>query len=203
MKTRGILFLSASALMLSLGSMKADITYGVNLGIGAGGVTGSITTDGNTGVLVASDILSWNLNITGNGGATYNLVSGPSGVEVGNITQPFNPSAGTPDLTATATDIYFNFSATDGGYLGFQSLPFYGGQNYFACGAFNNNFDVSQGFSVVPVLYSDSTSIYVPEAGNQIIAAVSATSAPDLADTMPLLGLGLGALTVFGRRLRK
>src|ERR1019366_6842820 len=135
------------------------------------GVVGSIKTDGDSGVLTASDILAWNLTETGNGGATYNLVSGPSGVEVGNITDPFNPNAGTPDLTADANHIYFNFSATDGGYLGFQTLPLYGGQNYWSCGA-SNNLDVAQGFGVVPVLYSDPSSIYQAESGNQIIASV-------------------------------
>jgi len=183
--------------------MKADITYDVNLAIGAGGVKGTITTDGDTGLLGASDILAWNLTMTGNGGATYNLVNGPSGVEVGNIAYPFDPTVGNDDLTATANHIYFNFSGTDGGYLGFQTLPFYGGQTYFSCGALNNNFDVAQGLTVVPVYYYDSSTINEPESGNQIIASVATVSAPDLAGTMPLLGLGLGALAAFGRRFRK
>jgi hypothetical protein len=162
------------------GEAQAQIVYNVNLAIGAGGVVGTITTDGTVGVLGAANIIAWNLTETGIGGATFNLVSGASGVEVGNISDPFNPSAGTPDLTADANHIYFNFDATDGGYLGFQTLPFYGGNNYWSCGAYNNNFDVSQGFSVVPVLYSDASSIYEPAAGNQIIAtAVTAGTQPN------------------------
>jgi hypothetical protein len=149
------------------------IVYGVNLVIGAGGVVGTITTDGHIGVIGASDILAWNFIVTGNGGATYHLVNGPSGVDCGNNTDVFNPNAGTPDLTADANHIYFNFNGTDGGYVGFQTLPFYGGNNYWSCGA-NNNSDVAQGFGVVPVLYSDPSSIYVAESGNQIIATVSA-----------------------------
>ena len=124
------------------------------------------------GYLSASDIRSWNLTVTGNGGATFNLVNGASGVEVGNNTDVFNPNAGTPDLTADAIHIYFNFSATDGGYLGFQTLPFYGGQNYWSCGASNNQ-DTAQGFGLVPVLYSDPSSIYQAESGNQIIATAA------------------------------
>ena len=155
------------------GEAQAGIIYDVNEAVGAGGIVGTITTDGNFGVLGASDILAWNFIITGNGGKTFNLVNGTSGVQVGNISDPFNPNAGTPDLTADANHIYFNFSATDGGYLGFQTLPFYGGNNYWACGAYNNNFDVSQGLSVVPVLYNAPSSIYQPESGNQIIASVA------------------------------
>jgi Legume lectin domain len=164
--------ISAGALALVY-EAKANITYNVNLTVGAGGVVGSITTDGTVGVLSASDILSWNLTVTGNGGATFNLVNGASGVEVGNNTDVFNPNAGTPDLTADPNYIYFNFSATDGGYLGFQTLPFYGGQNYWSCGASNNQ-DTAQGFGVVPVLYSDPSSIYEAESGNQIIATAAA-----------------------------
>ena len=44
----------------------------------------------------ASDILAWNLTVTGNGRSTFNLVNGSSGVEVGNNTDVFNPNAGTP-----------------------------------------------------------------------------------------------------------
>ena len=67
----------------------------------------------------------------------------------------------------------------------------------------NNNGNVYQGFSVVPVYYSDPSSIIESASGNQIIASVATGSVPDLAGTMPLLGLGLGALAAFGRRFRK
>ena len=163
------------AVVLALaGEAQGNIIYNVNEVVGAGGVVGTITTDGTVGVLSAADIVAWNLTVTGIGGATFNLISGASGVEVGNISDPLNPNAGTPDVTADANHIYFNFDATDGGYLGFQTLPFYGGNNYWSCGAYNNNFDVSQGFSVVPVLYSDPSSIYQAESGNQIIATSAA-----------------------------
>ena len=153
------------------GRAQASITYVVNEVMGAGGIFGTITTDGNVGVIGASDIVAWNLTVVGNGGATFNLTDGNSGVEVGNNTDVFNPNAGTPDLTADTNNIYFNFSATDGGYLGFQTLPFYQGQQYASFGA-NDNSDSAQGLGAVPILYSDPSSIYLPEAGNQIIASV-------------------------------
>ncbi len=154
------------------------IIYAVNLVIGAGGVVGTLTTDGHFGVIGASDILAWNFTVTGNGGVTYSLVNGPSGVDCGNNNDVFNPNAGTPDLTADANHIYFNFSATDGGYVGFQTLPFYTGDNYWSCGASNNS-DVYQGLAAVPDAYNVSSTIYVAETGKQIIATV--ISPPTLA----------------------
>ncbi len=157
------------------GQARASIVYKVNEVMGVGGIFGTITTDGTIGQLSASDILSWNLNVNGNGGVTYNLVSdGTSGVEVGNNTDVFNPSAGTPDLTADANHIYFNFSGTDGGYLGFQTLPFYGGENYASFGALNQA-DTYQGLAAVPESYDLASLIIVAETGNQIIA-VAATA---------------------------
>jgi hypothetical protein len=86
-----------------------------------------------------------------------------------------NPNAGTADLTADATNIYFNFDGTDGGYLGFQPLPLYGGQHYWCCASKNNNYDCSQGISVVPLVYNDPSAFNVPTSGNQIIATVGGT----------------------------
>ena len=167
-----LLTLTMAGVIACVGEARANITYDVNEVMGAGGIFGTITTDGHVGTLTASDIVAWNLMVKGNGGATFNLVDGASGVEVGNRTDVFNPNAGTPDLTADANHIYFNFSATDGGYLGFQTLPFYGGQQYCSFGAFNN-LDTAQGLGAVPVLYSDSSSIYEGQTGNQIIASVA------------------------------
>jgi hypothetical protein len=178
---------------LTLAGGASATAYEVSQSIGAGGVIGTITTDGTLGALAASNITAWDLTLTGNSGATFHLVNGASGVEVGNISAPFNPNAGTPDLTADAQHIYFNYDAQDGGYLGFQTLPLYGGQNYWCNASQNNNFDCAQGKSVVPVLFSDASSIYEAASGNQIIAsAVVGVPEPNTAGLL-LAGLaGLG-----------
>jgi len=182
------------------GQANTDIIYDVNLPLGTGGagIVGTITTDGSFGEINAYNILAWSLTATGNGGSTFNLVNGPSGVNCGNNSAAFNPTAGTPDLTADAAHIYFNFSATDGGYLGFQTLPLYTGNQYLSFGA-NVNSDVYQGVTAVPVYYSDPSTINLPESGNQIIA--SAVPEPS---TCALAGLGsVLLLSLSGRRFWK
>lgn len=199
-KHKNVLLRVTFAVAVGLGSVCAAnaTVYQVSQTIGGGGVTGTITTNGSFGVLSASDIIAWNLMLTGNGGATLQLVNGPSGVLVGNISDPFNPTAGTPDLTADAQHIYFNFDATDGGYLGFQVLPFFGGHSYWCNAANNNNFDCSQGKSVVPVFHSDVSSIYQTASGNQILA----TAVPEPM-TSGLLLAGLMAVGCALRRTRR
>jgi len=193
-----VIGLAALAAMLGMSTANASITYIVNQSIGVGGVTGSITTDGAIGTLRASDIVAWNLHLTGAGGATYNLVNGLSGVEVGNVSDPFNPNAGNNDVTADLHHIYFNYSGTDGGYLGFQELPFYGGQQYWCNASLGQGFDCAIGKSVVPILYSDPTSIYVGATGNQIIASVS-TGVPE-PSTWAMLVIGFAGFGFVGHR---
>jgi hypothetical protein len=193
-------------LLALAGPAQADITYTVDEVMGAGGIFGTITTDGTIGQLGASDILGWNLNVDGNGGVTYNLnsINALSGVEVGNNTQVFNPNAGTPDLTATAQHIFFNFSGTDGGYLGFQTFPFYGGEHYASFGA-TDQADTYQGLAAVPESYNVASSIVVPESGTQIIASVATgNSVPDQgATTMTLFAAALLVLSGVDGIMRK
>jgi hypothetical protein len=183
------------------GEAKASIIYDVNLAIGAGGVVGTITTDGSVGVLGASDILAWNLTGTGNGGATFHFVNANSVVEVGNNTDVFNPNAGTPDLTADANHIYFNFNGTDGGYLGFQTPPAYQGEHYVSFGANYNQLNTYTGLAVVPVDYLDPSTINEPASGTQIIASVAAVPEPSTVVAGALLLLPFGSSAV--RQLRR
>jgi hypothetical protein len=104
-------------LLLVLGaaplSSASAITYYVNETVGAGGVTGFIETDGTSGALAEADILTWNLLL--NDGATMFDLFGPlsgsnSQLEV----------EGT-DLSASTTQLLFDFSGTDGGFFLIQS----------------------------------------------------------------------------------
>jgi PEP-CTERM motif len=87
-------------------------------------VSGSITTDGTLGILQSSNILSWNLDITDNLNAAYDVVLTPSnsGIveDIGN------------GLTASATGLSFDFSDS-GAVFAIQGTThgFFSGYQYF------------------------------------------------------------------------
>lgn len=161
------------------------ITYDVNQTIGLGSVTGTITTDGTTGVLGAGNITSWNLELNGVG-ASLNLTNLNSGVFLNGT-----------DVTATAADLFFNFGAPDDGYLLFEVL-FAAGSQYYCDAATQQNFVCAHGASVVPQTIFDPSAQFVPQTGNQIIG-VAGSTVPEPA-TLLLLGLGLAGLGVARRR---
>jgi len=77
-----------------------DITYTVNLTIGAGTATGFITTDGTFGTLGLADILAWNL-VFDDGTNTVDLTPSNSITGDGGLA---------PGLAATAINLTFSFS---------------------------------------------------------------------------------------------
>ena len=78
-------------------------TYIVNLTIGAGSVTGVITTDDTIGTLGPSNILGYNLLLNDGTDTPYNLIGPPD----------FNLFLTGSDLSATATQLLFNFTGPD------------------------------------------------------------------------------------------
>lgn len=99
------------------GPSAGNITYLVNLTVGAGSVTGNIVTDGKIGVLGQADIVGYNLVLSDH------AVSTPSTFNLSCCN--FFPFDGS-DLSATATQLLFNFSGTDNGQVTFAdpSLDF-------------------------------------------------------------------------------
>jgi hypothetical protein len=189
------------SMLLGAGVAGASITYDVNQVIGAGSVIGTITTDGVLGTLVAGDFTAWNLVLTGAGGANFTLTNGTSGVEVGNVSDPYNPHAGTADVTADIHNIYFNFDGGDGGYLGFQQAPLYAGQQYWCNASTGQGYDCSVGKSVVPAAYNDPSSQYAFAGGKQIIASVATGGVPE-PTAWALMVVGFAGLGVALRRRR-
>jgi hypothetical protein len=84
------------------------ITYYVNQTVGSGSLTGDIVTDGTLGTLSANNIVDWNLLLNAGSGATYQL-TGPSLLSGGN--SGLSPGV-VVGLSATSTQLLFNFSAT-------------------------------------------------------------------------------------------
>lgn len=168
-----------AALLLVFGTVAAEaapITYNVNRAIGAGGVTGVVTTDGTIGTLATGNILSWSLALAGNGASAsisstdanaFFLVRGSS-------------------LRATASQLLFDFGGPAGDLFVLQRDPF-SGRTYW-CEATSSG-DCFQGSTVTPQFIFDGTAITVARTGEQVIAAVPTPAALALLGTA-LLGLG-------------
>lgn len=105
-------------------TVRADITYDVGLTVGTGSVNGYIETDGTIGAISDGNIVDYNL-ILNNGSTTFDLTGPLSG---DNSAVDINQS----DLTATATQLLFNFGASDGGFFLIQ-YPFQGSKDTFVC----------------------------------------------------------------------
>jgi hypothetical protein len=147
---------------------QSNITYNFKQTIGQGSVVGTVVTDGNTGVLAQSDLLSWNLQLNGPG-ATYNLTSAGS--------QSLTQVAGS-DLTATKQGLYFNFSGTDNGYLLVQasSPGIYSGYHYVCENT--TTWPCEKGASVAPLdVFTNNSSFQdVSESGVQELALAGPSS---------------------------
>lgn len=186
-----------SMLAGTVASNASSITYDVNRTVGPGSVMGTIETDGTTtGSLAAVNILDWNLHLDNGLGDTYDL-TGPAS---GNNSVVYVSGA---DVTATTTDLFFNFSGGDGGSFLFQTGLFSG--NTYYCDGASSNFACLQGESVVP------TSIFgsyqnVALSGNVIIGTVPGTNSVPEPETYGLTLAGFGLLVlmrngfVFSRR---
>ena len=116
-------FAAVAAMVVCVGALASPITYNVDQTVGTGSVTGTITTDGTSGILTAANISDWNLVITSS------LTSNVKGPLSGNNSQL--GFLGT-DLSATSTALTWNFLGSDSGYLLFVT-PSIGSQGPFVC----------------------------------------------------------------------
>jgi hypothetical protein len=191
---RGRLIRAVAVLIpILLGSVaaKADIQYTVNRTVGIGSVTGTIVTDGTVGTLAASNFVDWNLLLNDGQSDFYTLTGPLSGND--SVVDVFMS-----DVTASTSQLDFNFSGVDGGFLLFQTNLFSGSTYYCASTA---SFACEQGESVVPQSIFSSGAIVDPEIGDQVIgvAGMAATTAPEPSDYILLPG----ALLMLGIVLRR
>ncbi|MEM6372995.1 MAG: PEP-CTERM sorting domain-containing protein [Pseudomonadota bacterium] len=187
-----------SAITLAIAAVFANpaaaITYEVDLAVGNGTVTGFFETDGTLGVLTAGNFVAWELTLEAS-----NLWFGTPDV-IGTTTAsqgisliPARGSGAATGLTATATELKFDFS-------GNTAALFSGGDhgNYFcmqgnATGACKNQFNLMAiGFDAVSGNAEETT-----RTGNVAFAEVSAVPLPS---TLPMLLAGLGAVGWMRRR---
>jgi hypothetical protein len=135
-------------------------------------VTGTITTDGNTGVLSTGDILSWDLSLEGFGDPVETLTSAAGSVFVqGSL------------LDATATQLSWSFPGGVGAEFSLTPVP----DNVITqWHLYTDRIDVD---------YNGTELVSRP--GGSIVFA---TAAPDGGNTLMLLGAGFGTLAWFARR---
>ena len=182
----------------------ADITYDVNQTIGTtGSVTGTITTDGTIGTLMSnsftgvSNYVDYNLTAT-IGGNTATL----SQATVGSVPSGFGNA-----VTATPTELLFNFSAPGNPTLTFFGSPFTGVlQPCQPLWSLRNGGIACNGASASSSLQlvNGGPIATMTETGTQVIGTVAPAPVPEipLPATLPLFASGLGALGLIGR-LRK
>lgn len=171
----------AMVLALTKGAQATPITYQVDLTLGNGSATGSITTNGFVGILGTGHILDWAL-LLNDGSTTFAL----------NGTNSARSVVGT-GLVATPTELTFNFGGS--GYLLFQN-PSTGSNinSLFFAGA-----DQGPASVITVKTNSDAAKDTVSMSGVQTIATVAPNSVPDAGSTLPLLGFSLMAIAA-GRR---
>jgi hypothetical protein len=179
-----VLSMALGAASLSMG---ASINYYVSETTGSNSVSGYIETDGTLGVLSGSNILGWNLTYS-NGTSTWDIPAG--------ILFPFTGS----DLSATANQLLFNFSGSDGGIFDISDASldwdlFYcsGGQpSSQSC--WLNGVAPGEGIVINPPGGNHSNQ-FVSLSGTQAIATMTLTPLQGGYPTAPiLLPNGLGGL---------
>jgi hypothetical protein len=186
--------LGVIACMAALGGSPATATtyyaYSVSDTAGLLSVNGSITTNSDSGILHAANIKSWSLTVSG---------YGPP------LTIPFSLSnliLGGNDLTATATQLLFNYGDTTpaphAGVLSFQgpAIP-YAYATWAAAG------HEAPGLYLAEVQTSSSDlGGYSDRSGDLVIATGGEVVSP-LPAALPLFASGLGVLGLFGWRTKR
>jgi hypothetical protein len=189
MNTRlfGLCELVACMALLGVPSASAT-TYSVSDNVGSIAITGSITTDGNTGLLALGDITSWSFNI-------------------GGLSIPFAMTSSTgiatmlgSDLIATPTTLSYKFSDLAIGELVFGSNGCYpcASLSYDTAGALI----ASEGGLLfdIDITSDNSVDMLSNRAGTLVIASVTQTPLPA---ALPFFGVGLGIIALLGRRRRR
>lgn len=184
---KGFSYLVGALALFAAPSVANATTYVKNGTLGSTGAYNlSVTTDNTIGVLSASNITAWNIFVS-DGTSNFTLTQ-------------LNSTAGSGGgLSATATDLLFNFSG--GGYFLFQN-PTSGSGGPFFCWQGNGCFDFGGGGTGLgPVSCCGSIQVTRFQ-GTQIVASVAGGAVPEPA-TWGMMLLGFAGIGVAVRRSRR
>lgn len=175
------------ALALVAAPSVADATVYVKNGtVGStGSYNLSVTTDNTIGALSASNVTAWNIFIS-------------DGANNFTLTQLNSAAGSSGGLTATATDLLFDFSS--GGYFFFQN-PTTGSGGPFFCWQGNGCFDFSGGGIALDPVSADGNYQLTRLQGTQIVASV-AGGVPE-PSTWGMMLLGFAGIGMAVRRSRR
>lgn len=177
-------YLAFTVVVMLFGVVVANaspITYSVNRTIGIGSVTGFIETDGTLGGLTAANVVDWSL-LLNDGTSTY-TITGPLS---GSNSVVYSQGA---DVTASATQLLFNFSGVDNGIFLFQQGLFSG--THYYCDATQTGACFA-GETVVPISVFSSYQ-NAPRSGDVVIGTAGGSAVPE-PGTYGLMLTGLGIL---------
>lgn len=185
----------AMALAFAGASARADIVYTATRGVGSGTVNISITTDGTIGVIGTANILDWTISMV-DGLDSFTLLGPLSGSNSQVLIQG-------AALTATASDLLFNYDAAGSPFGLFQS-PAISSSILFYCFQVNGGFNFSgPGEAIDP--RPDNSYVSSARSGMQVIASATTTVATPEPSAIGLALSGLIGIGGYGtwRRSRR
>lgn len=189
---------AAALTALSFAMPASAITYQVDLDAGTANATGFFETDGTLGALTLANFTSFSLNLTGTNFSPLSITSAP------------NRRLDAGLVTATATDLFFNFDASGTRAMFLLQAGRNDGYGVFCLQATSTagcsgagNKTISLGSPTTARYNKSSATGNISFASVASSASATSMSAVPVPAALPLMLGGFGALAVMRRNRRK
>ena len=191
MKSKLLVLITFASVLGVSQAVASPITYNVSDSAGVLSFTGTITTDGNAGILASGDISNWSITI--NGFTTvYTLTPSNSSVHFDGVSE----------LSATATTLSWLWSNGIGNItsdfkIELLNLP---ARAFFL---YEQSSSIDVGVLALDAQSATGGSDTIRDLGETADTFGAAVSTTPLPATLPLFAAGLGALGLFGWRRKR